>query len=135
LANASESVSVNDVISVTLKDQDGKNVQPVEGYSVKVTLPYDGKSNYAAFIDGEKVEFIKLTVADKFASFEAKHFSDYLLVSLSDDAVKAVEGDVSTDTPNTTKPDDDTNLPTGFAIAFIPAAAAAVVTVISKKRK
>lgn len=132
LANASQSVSVNDVISIVLKDQNGNTIQPIGGASVKVTVPYDGKSNYAAYIDGESVEFIKLTIADGFASFEAKHFSDYYLVTLSDDAVKSVEGDIS---GNTDKPVDDKNQPTGFVIALIPAAAAAAMVVVSKKRK
>lgn len=134
LANASESVSVNSVISVTLKDQDGNTVQPVNGTTVKVTLPYDGKSNYAAYIDGAEVEFIKLTIEGNYASFEAKHFSDYYLVSLSDDAVKAVEGGNAAG--DTSKPSGDKTTPaTGFAIAFIPAAAAAIAVVASKKKK
>ena len=142
LANASDAVSVNEVISVTLKDQDGNTVQPVDGASVKVTLPYDGKSNYVAYIGEDAVEFIKLTIADGFASFEAKHFSDYYLVSLSDEAVKAVEGeDTSTDTTATdpsTSDDpkgDENNKPTGIAIALVPAVAAAAASIIFKKRK
>ncbi|HBH94691.1 MAG TPA: hypothetical protein DDX91_03010, partial [Ruminococcaceae bacterium] len=162
LANAGESVSVNDVISVTLKDQDNNAVQPVEETSVKVTMPYDGKSNYVAYIDGEAVEFIKLTVADGFASFEAKHFSDYYLVSLSDEAIKAVEGEAPEETtgeeskPEETKPEEtdpaetttgvngDTskpgndktdNKPTGIAIALIPAISAAAAAIVFKKKK
>ena len=142
IANADDSVSVNNVISVTLKDQDNNIVQPVDGNVVKVTLPYDGKSNYAAYIDGDIVEFIKLTIADGFASFNAKHFSDYYLVSLSDEAVKAVEDKAPAETTtgvngDTEKPGDDKNdnKPTGIAIALIPAVAAAVSAVVFRKRK
>ncbi len=142
IANADDSVSVNNVISVTLKDQDNNIVQPVDGNVVKVTLPYDGKSNYAAYIDGDVVEFIKLTIANGFASFNAKHFSDYYLVSLSDEAAKAVEDKASAETTtgvngDTEKPGDDKNdnKPTGIAIALIPAVAAAVSAVVFRKRK
>ena len=92
--------------------------------------------------DGDIVEFIKLTIADGFASFNAKHFSDYYLVSLSDEAVKAVEDETPAETTtgvngDTEKPGNDKNdnKPTGIAIALIPAVAAAVSAVVFKKRK
>ena len=144
LEASADAVFVNEVISVTLKDQDGNIVQPVEGASVKVTLPYDGKSNYVAYIGENAVEFIKLTIADGYASFEAKHFSDYYLVSLSDDAVKAVEGeeDPADTAAATTEPDntndgkgDEPNKPTGIAIAIVPMIASAAAAVNFKKRK
>lgn len=86
-------VEVGAVISITLKDQDGNEIQPVDGGTVTITVPYDGKSNYAAYIDGEAPEFIKLAIdeAGEYASFEAKHFSDYYLVALSDEAADAID--------------------------------------------
>lgn len=86
-------VKVGAVISITLKDQDGNEIQPVNGGVVTITVPYDGESNYAAYIDGTAPEFIKLAIdeAGEYASFDAKHFSDYYLVALSDEAADAVD--------------------------------------------
>ncbi|MCM1055919.1 MAG: Ig-like domain-containing protein [Bacteroides sp.] len=91
--DAENAVEISAVISVVLKDQNGDEIQPVEGGSVKVTVPYDGKSNYAAYVDGDTPEFIKLVIdaAKKYASFDAKHFSDYYLVALSEKAAEAVD--------------------------------------------
>ena len=139
LANASDAVSVNEVISVTLKDQDGNTVQPVNGTTVKVTLPHDGKSNYVAYIGENDVEFIKLTIADGYASFEAKHFSDYYLVSLSDDAVKAVEGEEPANTTTAESASNGSNggsnPSTGIVVAVVPAIVSAAAAIIFKKRK
>ncbi len=152
--NASDAVSVNSLISVTLKDQDGNSVQPKDGTCVNVNLPYDGKSNYVAYIDGDTAEFIKMNISDGFVSFDAKHFSDYYMISLSDEAVKALEeGDEpapetsepdATEAPadtttgvsgDTNKPSDDKNQPTGVVFAVIPAAVTALGIIISRKRK
>ena len=93
LGGEESTVEVSAVISITLKDQDGNEIQPVNGGVVTITVPYDGKSNYAAYIDGAAPEFIKLAIdeAGAYASFEAKHFSDYYLVALSDEAADAID--------------------------------------------
>lgn len=129
-------VSVNTKISITLTDQDGNVIQPVNG-KVTVTVAYDGVSNAVAYVNGNVVEFIKLVVDGNVASFDATHFSDYYLVTLDD--VNAVEYDKtltadngSSNAPGST---DDKNQNTGVVIAIVPAIAAAAAVVISKKRK
>lgn len=132
---ASTSVTVNTKISVTLTDQDGNPIEPVNG-KVTVTVAYDGVSNAVAYVNGNVVEFLKLAINGAVASFDASHFSDYYLVTL--DNVDAVEYDKpltanggSTNAPST----DDKNQNTGVVIAIVPAIAAAAAVVISKKRK
>lgn len=128
-------VSVNTKISVTLTDQDGNAIQPVNG-KVTVTVAYDGVSNAVAYVNGNVVEFIKLVIDGAVASFDAAHFSDYYLVTLDD--VNAVEYDktLTADNGSANAPStDDKNQNTGVVIAIVPAIAAAAAVVISKKRK
>lgn len=130
-------VKVNTKLSITLEDQDGKAVQP--NGKVTVTVAYDGVSNIVAYVDGDNVEFIALTVAadKKTASFETSHFSDYYLVEVAADQVDALAGKSGSANAagNTNQPGDDKNQPTGFALAIVPAAVAAAAVVVSKKRK
>lgn len=136
-AVASTTVKVNTKLSITLEDQDGKNVQP--NGNVTVTVAYDGVSNIVAYVDGSNVEFIALTVSadKKTASFETSHFSDYYLVEVAADQVDALVGKTGDGNAagNTNQPTDDKNQPTGFALALVPAAVAAAAVVVSKKRK
>lgn len=127
--------SVNTKLSITLEDQDGQAVQP--NGKVTVTVAYDGTSNIVAYVNGDYVEFIALTVAadKKTASFETSHFSDYYLVEVPADQVSSLVGKTSDVAGDTNKPSDDKNQPTGFALAIVPAAVAAAAVVVSKKRK
>lgn len=129
------SVSVNTKISVSLTDQNGNAIQPVNG-KVTVTVAYDGVSNAVAYVNGNVVEFLKLAVNGAVASFDASHFSDYYLVTLAN--VDAVEYDKTLTVDNGTSnapTTEDKNQNTGVAIAIVPAIAAAAAVVISKKRK
>lgn len=130
-------IAVNTKLSITLKDQDDKDVQP--NGNVKVTVAYDGVSNIVAYVDGDKFEFIALTVDGNFCCFETSHFSDYYLVKVADDQVEALAGKAGTADDNVTgdpnDPTDDKNKPTGFVLAIVPAAVAAAAVVVSKKRK
>lgn len=127
--------AINTVIDVTVKDKDGKVVQPAEGKKVTVTVAYDGVSNAIAYVDDKNnIEWIKLTVSEdkKTASFETGHFSAFYMVTVSDDILKQIDGVTGDpEKPGT----DDKNKPTGVAIAIIPAAIAAAAVVVSKKRK
>lgn len=127
--------TVNTKIDIKLLDQADKEVQP--NGKVKVTVAYDGQSNIVAYVEGNKVEFITLTVDGNFCSFLTSHFSDYYLVKVDKDQVEALEGKEGTATAagDTNKPGDDKNEPTGFALAIVPAAVAAAAVVVSKKRK
>lgn len=136
--NVTTEITVNTKLSITLEDQDGKAVQP--NGKVTVTVVYDGVSNIIAYVDGNNVEFIALTVSadKKTASFETSHFSDYYMVKVADDQVEALVGKSGTAdnaAGDPTKPDDDKNQPTGVVLAIVPAAVAAAAVVVSKKRK
>ena len=136
-AVASTTVKVNTKLSITLEDQDGKNVQP--NGKVTVTVAYDGVSNIVAYVNGSNVEFIALVVSadKKTASFETSHFSDYYLVEVAADQVDALvgkSGDANA-AGNTNQPGTDKHPSTGFALALVPAAVAAAAVVVSKKRK
>lgn len=136
--NVTTEITVNTKLSITLEDQDGKAVQP--NGKVTVTVVYDGVSNIIAYVDGNNVEFIALTVSadKKTASFETSHFSDYYMVKVADDQVEALAGKSgSADNAggDVNKPSDDKNQPTGVVLAIVPAAVAAAAVVVSKKRK
>lgn len=132
---ASTPVTVNTKISVTLTDQNGNPIEPVNG-KVTVTVAYDGVSNAVAYVNGNVVEFLKLTINGAVACFDASHFSDYYLVTLDD--VNAVEYDktLTANAGSANAPsNEDKNQNTGVVIAIVPAIAAAAAVVISKKRK
>ena len=121
-------VTVNTKLAIEFKVDD-KNVQP--GKAVKVTVAWDGKSNAVAYIDGDKVEFIKLETEGGKATFEASHFSDYYMVEVDESVLADVVGktaDVGENNPGT-----------GIALAVAPAALAVafvgVTAVISKKKR
>lgn len=122
--------TVNTKIAITLT-ADGKSVQPKE--EVEVVVAPDDVSNAVAFVDGKKVEFIKLDKEGGKWSFKAKHFSDYYLVTVDDTLLSKLEG-------KSTEVKDDTNNPnTGIALAIAPAALAVafvgVTAVVSKKKR
>lgn len=120
-------------IDISIVDAEGNVIQPAEGKKVTITVAWDGVSNAIAYV-GEKVEFLPLTVdkTNNTATFEVSHFSDYFMVSVSDDVVKAISGGADDNQPSK---DDDKNKPTGVALAIVPAAIAAAAVVVSKKRK
>lgn len=144
-AKAAAPITVNTKLEITLVDKaTGKPVEPNENGKVTVTVPYDGKSNAVAYVDGSKVEIMKLSVNGDVATFETSHFSDYYLVEVSETVLNNIDEVVKvgpiTVTPsgsgNTdTNTGDDKNQSTGVAIAVIPAIAAAAAVVASKKRK
>lgn len=141
--SAKTSIKVNTVITVSLTDQNGNALQPVNG-KVKVTIPYDGVSNFVAYLNSETgvVEFFKLTVDGDFATFETTHFSDYYMVQVDNEEViekidieKTYTVSTSTAGDTTDKTDDDKNQNTGVFFAVIPAAIAGAAVIVAKKRK
>lgn len=135
-ADANADLVVNTKIDITLTDQDGQAIQPAEGKTVTVTAAYDGASNAVAYVNGDKVEFIKLTVNGTTASFDVTHFSDYYMVKVADSVVASLEGkSANVGAIGNTGDNTDDNKGTGFALAIIPAAVAAAGVVVSKKRK
>lgn len=121
-------VSINTKLDITFK-VDNKAVQPKE--AVTVTVAHDGKSNVVVYVDGDKVQFIKLTVTGGMCSFKASHFSDYYLAEVDASVLAKVE-------------DKDANIGennpgTGIALAVAPAALAVafvgVTAAISKKKR
>lgn len=121
-------VSINTKLDITFKAGD-ETVQPSK--AVKVTVAHDGKSNVVVYVDGDKVQFIKLTVEGGMCSFEASHFSDYYLAEVDASVLSKVEGKDANISEN--------NPGTGIALAVAPAALAVafvgVTAVISKKKR
>lgn len=86
---AKKVTSVNYGISVTLKDQDGNVIEPVNKLTVHVNINSDNEtSNLAAYIsdDGNKVELFTLNknTTKKIFNFKTNHFSKYYLVKTID---------------------------------------------------
>lgn len=125
------SVTLNTYISVSLTS-DGAAIQP--NGSVKVTVPFDGKSNAVAYVNGVSVEFFKLVVDGTVCSFETGHFSDYYMVNVDEAVIEKIAGQsVTVDGGAVNNPG------TGIALAVAPAALAVafvgVTAIISKKKR
>lgn len=132
VSGSEASVTLNTYISVTLT-ADGATIQP--NGNVKVTVPYDGKSNAVAYVDGTTVEFFKLDVTGSVCSFETSHFSDYYMVNVNDAVIEKIVGKSTT----VNNGGNNNNPGTGIALAVAPAGLAVafvgVTAVISKKKR
>lgn len=145
---------------ITLKSG-GVAIQPDGTLTITITVPAGllGADSYYVYrveADGTYTDMLA-TFADGKVTFKTGHLSEYIIstVKLTDTSVS--EGEASSseaaqnpdngDAANTGNADqapagntnsgntDDKNVATGVAIAFIPAAAAAIGVIISKKRK
>ncbi len=131
-AAAKISEKVSEVVFNTKVDanliKDGAKVQP--SGKLKIAVKYDGKSNIAVYVDGDKVEFFALTVSadKKTATFETPHLSTFYLATIDAEAAAEVAPAEAPENP-------DKNQATGVVIAIIPAAIAAAGVIVSKKRK
>ena len=125
--------------NITLKDANGKEIQPQGNVTVKIPLPegWDGAKTIVSRheTDGTYTN-MKAVFENGYMVFVTEHFSEYVL------SLKELEPDGSV-TDNTTASENGNasnsngnNPATGFAIAIVPViAASAAAVVFGKKRK
>lgn len=122
--------TVNTKLEISLTSN-GTTVQP--NGKVKVTVAYDRKSNVVAYVNGDKIEFFKLTVNGNVCSFETNHFSDYYMATVDEKVVEKLEGQSATVNDNGSNPSTGIALavaPAGLAVAFV-----GVTAIVSKKKR
>ena len=125
--------------NITIKDKDGKEIQPEGDVTVKIPLPegWDGAKTIVSRheTDGTYTN-MKAVFENGYMVFVTEHFSEYVL------SLKELEPDGSV-TDNTTASENGNasnsngnNPATGFAIAIVPViAASAAAVVFGKKRR
>ena len=122
--------------NITLKDENGNEIQPQGDVTVKIPLPegWDGAKTIVSRheTDGTYTN-MNAVFENGYMVFVTEHFSEYVLSygELEPDAPAAENTTIS---DSTTTPDDE-NKPTGLVIGIVPAIIAGAAVVLSKKRK
>ena len=128
--------------NITLKDENGNEIQPQGDVTVKIPLPegWDGAKTIVSRheTDGTYTN-MNAVFENGYMVFVTEHFSEYVLSygELEPDAPAAENtaiSDSTTASDATTTPDDE-NKPTGLVIGIVPAIIAGAAVVLSKKRK
>ena len=128
--------------NITLKDENGNEIQPQGDVTVKIPLPegWDGAKTIVSRheTDGTYTN-MNAVFENGYMVFVTEHFSEYVLSyeELEPDAPAAENtaiSDSTTASDGTTTVDDE-NKPTGLVIGIVPAIIAGAAVVLSKKRK